>query len=109
MSHDRRKPARYNTGMLRREKRAYGMVWTVRWSEVTNGRRHQPKIVIGTTRQFPTEAAANREADRFRLRLNENRQSSSLKPLTFGRREALSPQLCRFTDFETQSRMGTNV
>lgn len=84
MSHDRCKPVRYNRGMLRKEKRAIGMVWTFRWSEMLNGRRHQPKIVIGTTREFPSEAAANREADRLRLRLNENRQSSSLKPIAFG-------------------------
>jgi integrase len=84
LSHDRRKPIRYNRGMLRKEKRACGIVWTFRWSEVVNGRRHQPKIVIGTTREFPTEAAANREADRLRFRLNENKQSSSLKPIAFG-------------------------
>jgi integrase len=70
--------------MLRKEKRAIGMVWVFRWSQVVNGRRHQPKIVIGTTTQFPTEAAANREVDRLRVRLNEDSQSSSLKPITFG-------------------------
>ena len=84
MSHDRRKPVRYNRGMLRKEKRACGIVWTFRWSELVNGQRHQPKIVIGTTREFPTEAAANREADRLRFRLNENKQPSSLKPIAFG-------------------------
>jgi integrase len=69
--------------MLRKEKRADGMVWTFCWSEVVNGRRHQPKAVIGTTKQFPTEAEANREADRLRCRLNENKQSLSLKPIAF--------------------------
>lgn len=83
MSHDRRKPIRYNKGMLRKEKRANGIVWTFRWSEVVNGRRHQPKEIIGTTKQFPTEAEANREADRLRCRINENKQSLSLKPITF--------------------------
>ena len=84
MSHDHRKPIRYNRGMLRKEKRAHGMVWTFRWSETVNGRRHQPKEVIGTTKQFPTDAAASREADRLRCRLNENKQLLSLKPMTFG-------------------------
>jgi hypothetical protein len=44
----------------------------------------QHKDVIGTTRQFPTEAAANKEADRRRCRLNENKQYLSLKAITFG-------------------------
>src|SRR5579864_305660 len=70
--------------MLRKEKRAHGMVWIFRWSERLNGRRHQPKLVIGTTQQFPTEAAANRAVDQLRCRLNESKQASSLKPMTFG-------------------------
>lgn len=84
MSHDHRKPVRYNRGMLRKEKRAVGVVWVFRWSEEVNGRRHQHKDVIGTTKQFPTEAAANKEADRLRCRLNENKQSLSLRAITFG-------------------------
>jgi len=67
--------------MLRKEKRAIGMVWVFRWSEEVNGRRHQHKDVIGTTKEFPTEAAANKEADRKRCQLNENKQYLSL---TFG-------------------------
>jgi len=43
LSHDRRKPIRYNRGMLGKEKRAIGWVWTFRWSEVINGRRRNPK------------------------------------------------------------------
>ena len=81
MSHDHRKPVRYNRGMLRKEKRAIGMVWVFRWSEEVNGRRHQHKDVIGTTKEFPTETAANKEADRKRCQLNENKQYLSL---TFG-------------------------
>jgi integrase len=81
LSHDHGKPVRYNRGMLRKEKRAIGMVWVFRWSEEVNGRRHQHKDVIGTTREFPTEAAANKEADRKRCQLNENKQYLSL---TFG-------------------------
>jgi hypothetical protein len=70
--------------MLRKEKRVNGMVWVFRWSEEVNGRRRQHKDVIGTTKQFPTEAAANKEADRLRCRLNENKQYLSLKAMTFG-------------------------
>jgi len=70
--------------MLRKEKRAIGTVWVFRWSEEVNGQRHQHKDVIGTTKEFPTEAAANREADRLRCRLNENKQYLSLKAITFG-------------------------
>ncbi|MGA7293801.1 MAG: site-specific integrase [Terriglobales bacterium] len=84
MSHDRRKPIRYNTGMLCKEKRSIGMVWVFRWSEEVNGQRRQHKEVIGATKQFPTEAAANKEADRLRCRLNENKQYLSLKAMTFG-------------------------
>jgi len=84
LSHDHCKPVRYNRGMLRKEKRAIGTVWVFRWSEELNGRRHQHKDVIGTTKEFPTEAAANQEADRLRCRLNENKQYLSLKAITFG-------------------------
>jgi integrase len=70
--------------MVRKEKRAIGMVWVFRWSEEVNGRRRQHKHVIGTTKQFPTEAAANKESDRLRCRLNENKQYLSLKAMTFG-------------------------
>ncbi len=84
MSHDRRKPIRYNRGSLRKEKRAYGMVWIFRWSEEINGRRRQHKEVIGSTKKFPTEAEANKEADRLRFRLNENKHLLSLKTMTFG-------------------------
>ena len=84
MSHDHCKPVRYNRGMLCKEKRAIGMVWVFRWSEEVNGRRRQHKDVIGTTKEFPTEAAANKEADRLRCQLNENKQYLSLKAITFG-------------------------
>ncbi len=84
MSHDRRKPIRYNRGMLRKEKRAIGTVWVFRWSEEVDRRRHQHKEVIGTTKEFPTEAAASKEADRLRCQLNEDKQSLSLKTVTFG-------------------------
>jgi hypothetical protein len=60
------------------------MVWVFRWSEEINGQRRQHKEVIGATKKFPTEATANREADRLRCRLNEQKQSLSLKSLTFG-------------------------
>jgi integrase len=84
LSHDLCKAVRYNRGMLRKEKRAIGVVWVFRWSEEVNGRRRQHKDVIGTTKQFPTEAAANKEADRLRCWLNESKQCLSLKAMTFG-------------------------
>lgn len=84
MSHDQYKPVRHNRGMLRKEKRAIGKVSVFRWSEEVNGHRRQHKHVIGTIKEFPTEAAANKEADRLRCRLNENKQSLSLKAITFG-------------------------
>jgi hypothetical protein len=43
-------------------RRAIGMVWVFRWSEEVNGQRRQHKEVIGATKEFPTEATANREA-----------------------------------------------
>ena len=84
MSHDHDKPVRYNRGMLRKEKRAIGTVWVFRWSEEVKGQRRQHKDVIGTTKQFPTEAAANKETDRRRCQLNEDKQYLSLKAITFG-------------------------
>lgn len=84
MSHDHRRPVRYNRGMLRKERRAIGVVWVFRWSEEVNGQRHQHKDVIGTAKQFPTEAAANKEADRLRCRLNENKQLLGIKAMTCG-------------------------
>jgi integrase len=84
LSHDHSKPVRYNRGMLRKEKRASGMVWVFRWSEEVNGLRRQHKDLIGTTKQFPTEAAANKTAERLRCRLNENKQSLSLRAISFG-------------------------
>jgi len=58
--------------------------WVFRWSEEVNGQRRQHKEVIGTIKEFRTLAAANREADRLRCRLNEDKQSLSLKTITFG-------------------------
>jgi len=84
LSHDHCKPVRYNRGMLCKEKRAIGVVWVFRWSEEVNGQRRQHKDVIGTIKAFPTEATANKEADRLRCRLNENKQSLSLVAMTFG-------------------------
>jgi hypothetical protein len=84
LSHDHCGSVRYNRGMLCKEKRAIGTVWVFRWSEEVNGQRRQHKDVIGTTKEFPTESAANKEADRLRWRLNENKQYLSLKEMTFG-------------------------
>jgi len=84
LSHDRRKPIRHNTGMLCKEKRTTGTMWVFRWSEEVNGQRRQHKDVIGSTKQFKTEAAAEREADRMRCKLNEDKQQLSLKHMTFG-------------------------
>ena len=67
--------------MVCKERRAVGVVWVFRWSEEVNGRRRQHKDVIGTTKQFPTETAANKEADRYGCGLNENKQCLSLKDI----------------------------
>src|SRR6266581_3486687 len=70
--------------MLRKERRAIGMVWVFRWSEEVNGRRRQHKDVIGTTKEFPTEAAANKEADRRRCEPTENVQEESFDDIACG-------------------------
>jgi integrase len=70
--------------MLCKEKRTTGTMWVFRWSEEVNGQRRQHKDVIGSTKQFKTEAAAEREADRMRCKLNEDKQQLSLKHMTFG-------------------------
>jgi len=108
LSHDHYKRVRYNRrGMLCKEKRALGTVWVFRCSEELNGRRRQHKDVIGTTKQFPAEAAANKEADRLRLRLNENKPLLSLKSITFGEliNHYLEHELPRLSK---SARMGTS-
>jgi integrase len=80
VSHDRTR-VRYNSGTLRKEQRADGMVWVFRWSERIAGQRRFHKEVVGSLKKYPTESAANKAAEQFRVKLNQNNRQ--LRPLTF--------------------------
>jgi len=80
LSHDRTR-TRYNSGTVRKEKRANGIVWVFRWSEEINGKRREHKEVIGTLKDYPTESAANRAAEGLRFKLNQDKHQ--LSPIKF--------------------------
>ena len=81
MSHDQTR-TRYNSGTVRKEKRAIGTVWVFRWSEGTNGQRRHHKEVIGTLKEFSSESAASRAAEGLRFKLNQDKRQ--LSPIKFG-------------------------
>ena len=60
-----------------KEKRAAGVVWVFRWSERINGQRRHHKEVIGTLKEFKTESAASKAAEKLRFQLNENKKQLS--------------------------------
>lgn len=64
--------ARYQQGCLIREKRKLGPdAWVFLWREINSkGVRQQRKHKIGTVAQYPTEAAAQRALEPFRVRVN---------------------------------------
>ncbi len=57
-------------------------MWVFRWSENINGQRHHHKEVIGSLKQYQSESAANKAAERLRFKLNENKQQ--LRSIVFG-------------------------
>jgi integrase len=57
-------------------------MWVFRWSERIDGQRRFRKEVVGSLKQYPTESAANKAAEQFRIKLNQNKRQ--LRPLTFG-------------------------
>ena len=70
---------RYQRGSLTIEGRANGPdVWVYRWREsVGKGTTAQRKRIIGTKKQYPTEAAAWRAVDALRLDINAESLSTS--------------------------------
>jgi integrase len=81
MSHVQQR-TRYKRGTVEPGTRDGAKVWLFRWSERVDGKRHWHVEYIGDTKQYPTEAAANKAADYMRFRLNE--RTDNLKPITFG-------------------------
>ncbi len=66
------KRARYQSGCLTREKRSSGPdVWIFRYREHDTHR----KLILGTVQEFPTKAAASREAERHRVTINNENYS----------------------------------
>jgi len=62
---------RYQSGCLIREKRKTGpYVWIFRWRERRPEGRVNRKVVVGTTEQYPTKAAALKAVESLRININ---------------------------------------
>jgi integrase len=68
---------RFQSGCLFREQRSSGAVWCFRYRDSDGTHRKQ---ILGTVEQFPTKAAASREAERYRININDD----SYTPKTVG-------------------------
>ena len=78
------KRTRYQQGSLIIERRKNGPpVWVYRWRENgPGGLRIKRKQILGTKLQFPTKAAAAREVDGLRLKINCESSASTSQTLT---------------------------
>ena len=78
------KRTRFQNGHLKREERKTGPdVWTFRWREtVTNGRRINRKVVVGTVNQYKTETAANKAVAALRIDINNETSQAGLGPMS---------------------------
>lgn len=77
-------PTRYQKGSLIKSRRADGQEWWILRYRTTGptGKRVQRQIVIGTTKEFPSESHAQRAADEIRLKINTN--SPAVQAVTVG-------------------------
>lgn len=82
---------RYQLGSLRKEDRADGLTWVLRYYATrSDGKRVEHKVPVGLVKDVgPKDADASREVDRQRLRETINQlQPFQGRPRTFG-------QLCQ--------------
>jgi len=79
------KRSRYQQGSLRREPRKGGSdVWVFRWRETdTSGVRRMRKRIVGSTREFPSNAAAQAAVQAFRFDINNQSCGQREGPQTF--------------------------
>jgi integrase len=73
----------YQKGSLRLADRKKGKVWEFLWREVqVDGSIRRRHIVIGTQDDFPTESAAQSEADALRLDINKQTPQRIIRNIT---------------------------
>ena len=78
--------ARHQQESLQREKRKRSgeIVWVFRWYEVQlDGTKKYRKTVVGTIKEYKTEAEAQKAADSLRLEVNEQTPRQVLKAISF--------------------------
>jgi integrase len=82
----KREVHRYQHGSLTIEKRKAGPhVWVYRWRENgPNGTRTKRKVIVGSTDEFKTKAAARRAVDGLRLEVNAEAPIIRMRNLTVG-------------------------
>ncbi len=75
---------RYQQGMISRVKRKQGPdCWIFRWRETdVNGKRVRRKVVLGTVKEYPTEASALKAAESLRITINGEQPQPSQQPVS---------------------------
>src|SRR5690349_7172765 len=79
-----RKASRRQLGSLKRVRRGRGEVWVFRWRETQiDGSLRARKLVIGSTSDYRSEAAALKRIEELRLNINLDRSVESACPGSF--------------------------
>ncbi len=76
--------ARYQQGSLQLVKRKAGKTaWEFRWYETqVDGTKKYRKVVVGSSKEFPTETEARNAVDALRLTINNQTSRQSLQPIS---------------------------
>lgn len=76
--------ARYQQGTIDRVKRKQKPdCWIFRWRETdANGKRVRRKVILGTVKEYPTEASALKAAESLRITINEEQPKPSQQPVS---------------------------
>jgi integrase len=76
--------ARYQQGTIDRVKRKQKPdCWIFRWRETdVNGKRIRRKVIIGTVKEYPTEASALKAAESLRITINGEHPQPSQQPVS---------------------------
>lgn len=75
---------RYQQEMVDRVKRKHGPdCWIFRWRETdVNGKRVRRKVVLGTVKEYPTEASALKAAEPLRINIHGEQPQPSQQPVS---------------------------
>jgi integrase len=75
---------RYQQGTIHRVKRKQGPdCWVFRWRETDiNGKRVRRKVILGTVKDYPTEASALKAAESLRITINGEHPKPSQQPVS---------------------------